>query len=131
MEFISSLHANMLHVVYLMAALSILFPLVDAVRKQPVSPMSKWVVRGYTLIVTLQLLLGLTQLIVNWNEYGDGLRFRLEHALLMIVAIGCVHMAPRFMKRTDAIGARNTTFLMVASLALIILGATLIKRALT
>lgn len=127
MEFISSLHARMLHVVYLLAALSIVFPLVNAIRKQPVSPMSKWVVRSYTFIVTLQLLLGLTQLIVKWNEFGGEIRFRLEHAFLMLVAVGCVHLAPRYMKRSDATGARNTTYLMVASLALIILGATLIS----
>jgi hypothetical protein len=39
-------------------------------------------------------------------------------------------MAPRFMRRGDAIGSRNTTFMMVASIALIVLGTTLIKSAL-
>ena len=130
METLYLIHAKMLHFIYLLAALGVVFPLINTIRKQPLNSLSIWAVRVYTIVVTLQLILGVTQLIAKWSDLGDGLRFRLEHAFIMLVAVGCVHMAPRFIKRGDAIGARNTTFLMIASLALIILGATLIQRAL-
>lgn len=130
MEFIVTLHRSMEHLIYLLAGLAVVFPLVDTIRKMPLGSISVWTVRGYMIGVTLQLVLGLLQLMIRWSDFGDGLRYRLEHALLMIVAVGIVHMAPRFMRRGDAIGSRNTTFMMVASIALIVLGTTLIKSAL-
>lgn len=130
MELINQIHASAEHVLYLLAGLSILFPLVDFLRKKPVSKTSMWVVRAYIITATLQLALGVTQLAVRWSDLGDGLRYRLEHAAIMIVAVVCLHFAPRFMKRRDYVGSRTTMFLMIASLALIILGSTLIKSAL-
>lgn len=130
MEFIVTLHRSMEHLIYLLAGLAVVFPLVDTIRKKPLGSISVWTVRGYMIGVTLQLVIGLLQLAMRWSDFGDGLRYRLEHALLMIVAVAIVHVAPRFMRRGDAIGSRNTTFLMVASIALIVLGTTLIKSAL-
>ena len=130
MELIVTIHRSMEHLIYLLAALAVVFPLIDTIRKAPLSKLSVWTVRAYLVGVTLQLVLGLLQLAMRWSDFGDGLRYRLEHALLMIVAVGIVHMAPRFMRRGDAIGSRNTTFMMVASIALIVLGTTLIKSAL-
>ncbi|MCX6140788.1 MAG: hypothetical protein NTX15_08175 [Candidatus Kapabacteria bacterium] len=130
MEIISLLHAKMLHLLYLLAALSILFPLINTVRKQQLNAVSIWTVRVYMVAISIQLVLGIVQLVSKWSDLGDGLRFRLEHAFIMLLAVACVHVTPRFIKRRDAIGARNTTFVMIASLALIILGATLIKTAL-
>jgi len=130
MELIVTIHRSMEHLIYLLAALAVVFPLIDTIRKAPLGKLSVWTVRAYLVGVTLQLVLGLLQLAMRWSDFGDGLRYRLEHALLMIVAVGIVHMAPRFMRRGDAIGSRNTTFMMVASIALIVLGTTLIKSAL-
>lgn len=130
METISLIHAKMLHLLYLLATLAILFPLINTVRKQPLNALSIWTVRAYMIAITLQLILGTVQLIARWSDLGEGLRFRLEHAFIMLLAVACVHVTPRFIKRGDVIGARNTTFVMIASLALIILGATLITSAL-
>jgi hypothetical protein len=130
MELIVTIHRSMEHLIYLLAALAVVFPLIDTIRKAPLGKLSVWTVRAYLVGVTLQLVLGLLQLVMRWSDFGDGLRYRLEHALLMIVAVGIVHMAPRFMRRGDVIGSRNTTFMMIASIALIVLGTTLIKSAL-
>ncbi|MBE2264617.1 MAG: hypothetical protein IAE64_00015 [Flavobacteriales bacterium] len=48
----------------------------------------------------------------------------------MLLALTSVHLAPRYMKLADTKGARNTMFLMVGSIILIVLGTTLIKGAL-
>jgi len=130
MELIVTIHRSMEHLIYLLAALAVVFPLIDTIRKAPLGKLSVWTVRAYLAGVTLQLVLGLLQLVMRWSDFGDGLRYRLEHALLMIVAVGIAHMAPRFMRRGDVIGSRNTTFMMIASIALIVLGTTLIKSAL-
>jgi hypothetical protein len=117
------------HSVYLLAALSLVFPLIALVKKTPINSLGKGLIRTYSIVITIQLLIGLTQLIMRWSDFGDGLRYRLEHATLMIVAVALVHLAPRFMKRDDAVGARNTLILLVGSLVLVLLGVSLIQRA--
>ncbi|MEY2719515.1 MAG: hypothetical protein RLZZ273_881 [Bacteroidota bacterium] len=129
MDTLVFLHSKMHHSVYLLAALSLVFPLIALVKKTPINSLGKGLIRTYSIVITIQLLIGLTQLIMRWSDFGDGLRYRLEHATLMIVAVALVHLAPRFMKRDDAVGARNTLILLVGSLVLVLLGVSLIQRA--
>lgn len=129
MDTLVFLHSKMHHSVYLLAALSLVFPLIALVKKTPINSLGKGLIRTYSIVITIQLLIGLTQLIMRWSDFGDGFRYRLEHATLMIVAVALVHLAPRFMKRDDAVGARNTLILLVGSLVLVLLGVSLIQRA--
>jgi hypothetical protein len=47
----------------------------------------------------------------------------------MIVAVALVHLTPRFMKRADTAGTRNTLIMIAGSLGLVLLGVSLIQRA--
>lgn len=129
MDTLVFLHSKLHHSIYLLAGLSLVFPLIAFVKKSPVSSLGMGLVRTYSIVITLQLLIGLTQLIMRWSDFGDGLRYRLEHATLMIVAVALVHMTPRFIKRGDTAGARNALVMLVGSLVLILLGVSLIQRA--
>ena len=129
METLVFLHSKLHHSIYLLAALSLVFPLMALVKKTPVSSLGMGLIRTYSIVITVQLLIGLTQLIMRWSDFGDGLRYRLEHATLMILAVGLVHMTPRFLKRGDTVGTRNTVIMLVGSLALILLGVSFIQRA--
>lgn len=129
MDTLVFLHSKMHHSIYLLAALSLVFPLIALVKKTPIKSLGKGLIRTYSIVITIQLLIGLTQLIMRWSDFGDGLRYRLEHATLMIVAVALVHLAPRFMKRDDTVGVRNTLILLVGSLVLVLLGVSLIQRA--
>ena len=50
METLYVLHAKMLHVIYLLAALGVVFPLINTIRKQPLNTLSIWAVRVLSLI---------------------------------------------------------------------------------
>jgi hypothetical protein len=130
METIILTHRWMEHFIYLLAGLAVIFTLIDVIRKKSLSTPAIWAVRIYSIVLTLQFLIGLIQLILRWSDFGDGLRYRIEHATIMLLALTSVHLAPRYMKLADTKGARNTMFLMVGSIILIVLGTTLIKGAL-
>jgi heme A synthase len=129
METLFYLHTKMHHGLYLLSGLSVVVALVAMLRKQIISGMGLWIIRIYSIVLTLQVTVGLLQIAMRWSDLGDGLRHRLEHGTLMLVALTMVHMTPRFIRRGDSVGTRNTLLMLVGSLALILLGVSLIKRA--
>ncbi len=129
METLFTLHTKMHHGIYLLSVLSVVVALVAMLRKQAITGIGVWIIRVYSIVLTLQVTVGLLQLVMRWDDWGDGLRHRLEHGTLMLVALTMVHLTPRFMRRADSVGARNTLLMLVGSLALIMLGVSLIQRA--
>lgn len=129
MDTLIFLHSKLHHSIYLLAALSLVFPLLALVKKTPISSLGMGLIRTYSIVITIQLLIGISQLIMRWSDFGEGLRYRLEHATLMIVAVALVHMAPRFARRGDTAGNRNALLMLLGSLVLVLLGVSLIQRA--
>lgn len=129
MDTLIFLHSKLHHSIYLLAALSLVFPLLALVKKTPITSLGMGLIRTYSIVITIQLLIGISQLIMRWSDFGEGLRYRLEHATLMIVAVALVHMAPRFVKRGDTAGNRNALLMLLGSLVLVLLGVSLIQRA--
>lgn len=129
MDTLIFLHSKLHHSIYLLAALSLVFPLLALVKNTPISSLGMGLIRTYSIVITIQLLIGISQLIMRWSDFGEGLRYRLEHATLMIVAVALVHMAPRFVKRGDTAGNRNALLMLLGSLVLVLLGVSLIQRA--
>lgn len=85
-------------------------------------------VRIYGLVLTIQVLIGMTQLAMRWSDFGDGLRYRLEHAFIMLVAVGMVHMTARWRQVPPQIAVRNTTLMIFGSLVLIILAILILPQ---
>ncbi|MFM8770881.1 MAG: hypothetical protein ACKOE4_02495 [Candidatus Kapaibacterium sp.] len=129
METLFTLHTKMHHGLYLLSGLSVAVALVALLRKQLITALGLWIIRIYSIVLTLQVTVGLLQLAMRWNDLGDGLRYRLEHGTLMLVALTLVHLTPRFIRKGDSTGTRNTLLLLVGSLALLLLGVSLIQRA--
>lgn len=129
METLLTLHTKMHHGLYLLAGLSVAVALVALLRKQLITGLGLWIIRIYSIVLTLQVIVGLLQLAMRWSDLGDGLRYRLEHGTLMLVALTLVHLTPRFIRKGDSTGTRNTLLLLVGSLALMLLGVSLIQRA--
>jgi hypothetical protein len=126
MDTLIVLHSHMRHLVMLLAALAVVLPGVAALRRVALSKIDVLAVRLFAGVVTLQWLLGLIQLVMRWSDLGDGLRTRLEHAALMTVVVGLVHMSGRWIKAPADVGPRNITFFMLACLLLIQLGIALV-----
>lgn len=72
-------------------------------------------------LITLQWVLGLILLIGM-----EMVRFRLEHAFMMTVAVGVAHMANRWRKAEDAIKFRNFTIILLVVMLLVFVGVMVI-----
>jgi hypothetical protein len=129
METLFYLHTKMHHGLYLLSGMSVAVALIAMLRKQIILGLGLWIIRIYSIVLTLQVTVGLLQLAMRWNDLGDGLRYRLEHGTLMLLALTLVHLTPRFIRKGDSAGTRNALLMLVGSLALVMLGVSLIQRA--
>jgi hypothetical protein len=72
-------------------------------------------------LITLQWVLGLILLIGM-----EMVRFRLEHAFMMTVAVGVAHMGNRWRKAEEAIKFRNFTIILLVVMLLVFVGVMVI-----
>lgn len=82
--------------------------------------------RWFTTAFDIQILIGIVYLV--WSGLADGnwSRYRLEHAFLMLVALGAVHLSMRWRKAGDLARFRNTFISFAAGLAIVLLGVALL-----
>lgn len=126
--FLTTLHSHSRNLVFLTAVIAIVLALVAWLRTKPVNKSLRLSACIYSIVATVQLLIGIVLLVLRWNDFGDGLRHRLEHAFLMLVAVGLTHMVGRFASAPVPIGARNTFFTLTASLLIILLGVWILPQ---
>ena len=126
MDTLFTLHSHMRHLIFLLGAIAFVVSLIAFIRKTDITGITKVAIKTYVWVLTLQVLVGIIQLIVRWDTYGEGLRHRLEHAFIMLIVLGIAHMSGKFMRRPSPIGPRNTMFMMAATIILIVLGIMLL-----
>ncbi len=82
--------------------------------------------RWFTTVFDIQILIGIVYLV--WSGIADGnwSRYRLEHAFLMVVALGVVHLSMRWRKAGDLTRFRNTFISFAAGLAIVLVGVMLL-----
>jgi hypothetical protein len=126
MELIYILHSHMRHLVLLFGALSVVCCIWALVKRTGFNTLFVWVVRLYSIALTIQFLLGAVNLVTLWTSEGAILRYRLEHAFIMFLALGVAHTTPRFMRK---VGGEFPTFaLVLGSLLLIVLGIWILPQ---
>ena len=125
MDFLLTMHSHMRHLVLTLGVLAFLFSLITFLRRKHPARWERVLVKSYVYVITLQMILGLIQLIGRWSDYGEMLRLHLEHGFIMLVAVGLGHYGLKFLRAPAPIGARNTMFVIAATLILIVLGILL------
>ncbi len=80
-------------------------------------PVDQVLMRGVTGLMDLQALLGIILLV------GLGIeRFRIEHAITMIIALAILHLAVIWRSRSDKIKFRNNLLAIVVSMIAVVVG---------
>lgn len=130
MDIIFKLHSEMRWLILGLAVVTIVKLLISLFGKRSLDKTDNILVRTFAIVLSLQLLLGLMQFVIRWDDYsGEGLRHRLEHAFLMLIALTLAHMSRRFRNALPPIAVRNTLFMIVASVLLIVLGIMILPEA--
>lgn len=78
---------------------------------------------GFTGLLDVQLLFGLILLFVS-----GFVRYRLEHAFTMVIAIVLVHMARRWRDAPDTIRFRNNFLVILVAMLLIFVGVYVLPQ---
>jgi len=83
---------------------------------------------AFTGLIDLQVLLGVIYIL--WSGFaGAGFpRYRLEHAVTMIVAAVVVHLSARWRNADAPIRARNNAALIALVLVLVLIGVSLLPQ---
>mgnify|MGYP000558695528 CR=1 FL=1 len=130
MDIIFKLHSEMRWLVLGLAIITIIKLLVSMFGKRALDKTDNTLVRVYVIVLTLQMVLGLMQFVIGWADYaGDALRHRLEHAFCMILAVALAHISLRYRDRIPPLAVRNTLFMILASLLMIVLGIMILPEA--
>ena len=126
MDFVLTLHSIVRWIIVIVALAAIVrFALVWAGKARG-SNMDRGLMSGFSGLLDLQVLLGLIYLVWNGLSGAGFPLFRLEHALIMIVAVVITHLSMRWKNAEAPIRARNNLFAIVASSALIFIGVAIV-----
>ena len=131
MDFISTFHSHMRHLILLMGVVSPILAGIFFARKKEIAGWAKMFIRIYVYVLTIQALMGIIQLIYFWSEFEGPMRHRFEHAGIMLVTLGVAHWGMKFMKAPAPAGPRNTLIVTVAVLVLVLLGILLLPQGRT
>lgn len=91
--------------------------------------MDRGLAAGFSGLMDLQATLGIVFLI--WNGLAAGIGFprhRIEHGLVMILAAIVGHLASRWKNADDTTRFRNSLFVIIASLILVLIGISILPN---
>ena len=92
-------------------------------RRRNYRPITQRLMRGVTGLMDLQALLGIILLI------GLGIeRFRIEHAIIMIIAIVILHLSVFWRNKSDNVKYRNNLLSIVLSMIVVVLGVGVLPQ---
>ncbi len=130
MDLIFKLHSEMRWLILGLAIITIIKLLVSMFGKRSLDRTDNTLVRVYIIVLTIQLILGLMQFVIRWEDYaGAALRHRLEHSFVMLIAVSLAHISLRYKHAVPPLAVRNTLFMIIASVLMMILGIMILPEA--
>ncbi|NKQ37719.1 MAG: hypothetical protein HF973_19170 [Chloroflexi bacterium] len=119
MDILETIHGEFRWLIMLAAIVAVVKFAIGLIKKQDYTPTDGKIMLVYTVLLDIQLLMGLTLLIFG----GNFDRPHLEHATTMIIAIVVAHLNAIWRKSDDSSKIfRNNLTVILISLALILLG---------
>ena len=83
---------------------------------------------GFSGLIDLQVTLGLIYLIWNGLAVEGFPMFRIEHAVVMIIAAAVAHLPARWKNAEDKLRFRNSFFIVLDVLIIIFIGVALLPK---
>lgn len=120
MGFLLTLHGEVRWLLALLAVIAIVKFAVGFIRKQEYKGLDRGLMSGYTILMDINLLMGL---ILLFGLGGGFPMARIEHATTMILAVGIAHSNAAWRKSDDDQKKfRNNLIVVLVSIALIVVG---------
>ena len=124
-------HSGLRWLILVVAVIAILKYLMGWLSRGQFKGMDRGLMSGYTGLMDLQVMLGIILLL--WTGFtGIGFPlYRIEHAVIMILAAVAAHLSARWRNADDTIRFRNNLFVLLASIVLVVIGITVLPGGLT
>ena len=131
MNILLMLHSGLRWIILLVAVIALIKFLVGWLRRSQFAGMDRGLMAGFSGLMDLQATLGIILLL--WGGFaGMGFpRYRLEHGLIMVLAAVVAHLSARWKNAEDTVRFRNYLFLILASLALVVIGILVLPGGLS
>jgi preprotein translocase subunit SecY len=126
MDFLYTFHSHNRWLVLLAAVAALLKLTITWLRGTEYAKSDRIITGIFSGLLSLQVVLGLVLLF--WLGIS---RYRLEHGVMMIIALGLVHFSARWKSSPGPVRARNTAAVIVTALVLIAVGITLLPQGWT
>ena len=119
MSMLMTIHGELRWLVALVGAIVVVKFLIGWLGKRPYAAIDRTVLMIFTILLDINVLLGLILLFFNGGFTGP----RLEHATTMILAVIAAHMSALWRNTTDSsIKYRNQMLMVLLALLLVIFG---------
>lgn len=131
MNILLMIHSILRWVILLVAVIAIVVFLVSWLRRSQLQGVDRGLMSGFSGLMDLQATLGIILLV--WSGLaGVGFpRYRLEHAFIMVLAAVVAHLSARWKNADEPIRYRNYFLIILASLALVLIGISVLPGAFT
>ena len=122
MNILLMLHAIVPVFILLVAVVAIVKFALGWLRGGEFKGMDRGLMSGFSGLMDLQVLLGIIYFL--WNGFTDeGFpAFRIAHGVTMIIAAVVAHLSVRWKKADDKTRFRNSLFVIIAALVLVVVG---------
>lgn len=119
MEILLSLHSIVRWIVVIAALITLVVLAMTWRRNEQRRQTDRTMMSVFTGLLDTQMLIGI--ILLAWMSVAGGAlpRYRMEHAATMILAVIVAHASAIWKRRTPAVRARNTLFLVLFVLVLI------------
>ena len=123
MDLILTIHSINRWLIVALALVTAINLIIGWLRRRNYRPITQRLMRGVTGLMDLQALLGIILLI------GLGIeRFRIEHAIAMIIAIVILHLSVFWRNKSDNVKYRNNLLSIVLSMIVVVLGVGVLPQ---
>ena len=131
MNILLMIHSILRWVILLVAVIAIVVFLVSWLRRSQLQGVDRGLMSGFSGLMDLQATLGIVLLV--WSGLaGVGFpRYRLEHALIMVLAAVVAHLSARWKNAEEPLRYRNYFLTILASLVLVLIGISVLPGSFT
>ena len=131
MNILLMIHSILRWVILLVAVIAIVVFLVSWLRRSQLQGVDRGLMSGFSGLMDLQATLGIVLLVWSGLAGAGFPRYRLEHALIMVLAAVVAHRSARWKNADEPLRYRNYFLIILASLALVLIGISVLPGAFT
>ena len=131
MNILLMIHSILRWVILLVAVIAIVVFLVSWLRRSQLQGVDRGLMSGFSGLMDLQATLGIVLLVWSGLAGAGFPRYRLEHALIMVLAAVVAHLSARWKNADEPLRYRNYFLIILASLALVLIGISVLPGAFT